>query len=175
MPFFQQFTGINAVIFYAPQLFNSLGSGSDSALLSTVIIGAVNVGCTLVAVFGVDKFGRKPLLLEAGVQMFAAEVAIAIILVSAAHACVPVLDLSLTTPVFLLHDTSMATTSSLVPLWHGTLRWGHTVEQSMLPCSYTFLGQLVYVRCCDGDVMLLTCLRQRCRALCSYPPLAALC
>jgi sugar porter (SP) family MFS transporter len=85
MPFFQQFTGINAIIFYAPQLFNSLGSGADSALLSTVIIGAVNVGCTLVAVFGVDKFGRKPLLIEAGVQMFAAEVAIAIILAITFH------------------------------------------------------------------------------------------
>lgn len=37
---FQQFTGINAIIFYAPVLFNSLGSGHTSALLNTVIIGA---------------------------------------------------------------------------------------------------------------------------------------
>ena len=37
---FQQFTGINAIIFYAPVLFNSLGSGHTAALLNTVIIGA---------------------------------------------------------------------------------------------------------------------------------------
>lgn len=80
MPLFQQFTGINAIIFYAPQLFSSLGSGQDSALLSTIIIGAVNVVSTLVAVFLVDRVGRKPLLIEAGIQMFCAEVAIAIIL-----------------------------------------------------------------------------------------------
>ena len=51
MPFFQQFTGINAIIFYAPQLFSSFGSGSGNALLSTLIIGIVNVVATLVAVF----------------------------------------------------------------------------------------------------------------------------
>ena len=37
---FQQFTGINAIIFYAPVLFNSIGSGHTAALLNTVIIGA---------------------------------------------------------------------------------------------------------------------------------------
>ncbi len=49
-------------------LFSSLGSSQTTALLSTVIVGAVNVLATLVAVFGVDRFGRRILLLEAGVQ-----------------------------------------------------------------------------------------------------------
>jgi sugar porter (SP) family MFS transporter len=80
MPFFQQFTGINAIIFYAPQLFSSLGSSQESALLSTLIIGAVNVLSTLVAVFGVDRLGRRLLLLEAGFQMFVAEVIVAVLL-----------------------------------------------------------------------------------------------
>jgi sugar porter (SP) family MFS transporter len=79
LEFFQQFTGINAIIFYAPVLFNSLGSGKTASLLS-VIIGVVNVLSTLVAVFTVDKFGRRALLLEAGVQMFLAQVATAITL-----------------------------------------------------------------------------------------------
>ena len=58
------------IIFYSPVLFSSLGSSQTTALLSTVIVGAVNVLSTLVAVFGVDKFGRRILLLEAGVQVW---------------------------------------------------------------------------------------------------------
>ncbi len=80
MPFFQQFTGINAIIFYSPVFFSSLGSGDKTALESSVIVGAVNVLATLVAVFGVDKLGRRTLLLQAGVQMFIAEVIVAILL-----------------------------------------------------------------------------------------------
>lgn len=52
----------------------------QAALESTVIVGAVNVLSTLVAVFGVDRFGRRALLLEAGFQMFVAEVIIAVLL-----------------------------------------------------------------------------------------------
>lgn len=80
MPFFQQFTGVNAIIFYSPVFFSTLGSGDKTALESTCIVGAVNVLATLVAVFGVDKLGRRTLLLEAGVQMFIAEVIVAILL-----------------------------------------------------------------------------------------------
>ncbi|KAK3027247.1 hypothetical protein RJ639_041665 [Escallonia herrerae] len=77
---FQQFTGINAIMFYAPVLFNTLGFGSDAALYSAVITGAVNVLSTVVSIYTVDKLGRRVLLLEAGVQMFLAQVIIAIIL-----------------------------------------------------------------------------------------------
>ena len=80
MPFFQQFTGINAIIFYSPVFFSSLGSGDKTALESSCIVGAVNVLSTLVAVFGVDRVGRRALLLEAGVQMFVAEILVAILL-----------------------------------------------------------------------------------------------
>lgn len=61
--------GFVQIIFYSPVLFASLGSSQSEALLSTVIVGAVNVLSTLVAVFGVDYFGRRVLLLEAGVQV----------------------------------------------------------------------------------------------------------
>ncbi|KAK3147971.1 hypothetical protein QOZ80_3BG0289020 [Eleusine coracana subsp. coracana] len=67
---FQQFTGINAIMFYAPVLFNTLGFKSDASLYSAVITGAVNVLSTLVSVYSVDRVGRRMLLLEAGVQMF---------------------------------------------------------------------------------------------------------
>lgn len=71
---FQQLTGINVIMFYAPVLFQTMGFGSDASLLSSVITGGVNVLCTLVAVFGVDKFGRRALLIEAAVQMLVSQV-----------------------------------------------------------------------------------------------------
>lgn len=77
---FQQFTGINAIMFYAPVLFDTLGFGNDAALYSSVITGAVNVLSTIVSIYCVDKLGRRVLLLEAGVQMFISQMAIAIIL-----------------------------------------------------------------------------------------------
>ncbi|MDR0532990.1 MAG: D-xylose transporter XylE [Verrucomicrobiales bacterium] len=58
---FQQFIGINVVLYYAPQIFRNMGSGTNAALLQTIIVGAVNLGFTVVAVLTVDKYGRKPL------------------------------------------------------------------------------------------------------------------
>ncbi|RWV78281.1 hypothetical protein GW17_00060772, partial [Ensete ventricosum] len=77
---FQQFTGINAIMFYAPVLFNTLGFKSSAALYSAVITGAVNVLSTVVSIYSVDKVGRRVLLLEAGVQMFLSQVVIAVVL-----------------------------------------------------------------------------------------------
>ncbi len=59
----QQITGINVFMYYAPEIFKSLGSGTDVALLQTVIIGACNVVFTIVAIRTVDRWGRKPLLI----------------------------------------------------------------------------------------------------------------
>lgn len=73
IPTFQQWVGINAIIFYAPQLFQTTGSGANAALLNTVIIGAVNVACTVVAILVVDRFGRKFLLIEGGIQLVVCE------------------------------------------------------------------------------------------------------
>lgn len=70
IPFFQQLTGINVIMFYAPVLFKTLGFGNDASLMSAVITGGVNVVATFVSIFIVDKFGRRILFLEGGVQMF---------------------------------------------------------------------------------------------------------
>jgi MFS family permease len=59
VPIFQQLTGINAIMFYAPQLFQAAGHSAESALLSTVITGAVNLGATFVAIVLVDRIGRR--------------------------------------------------------------------------------------------------------------------
>ncbi|KAL5580808.1 hypothetical protein UlMin_013250 [Ulmus minor] len=77
---FQQFTGINVIMFYAPVLFQTIGFGSDAALLSAVVTGSVNVLSTLVANFAVDRFGRRFLLIEAAVQMLIAQTIVGIIL-----------------------------------------------------------------------------------------------
>jgi sugar porter (SP) family MFS transporter len=61
---FQQITGINTVIYYAPKILQSAGFNSASgAILATVGVGVVNVGMTIVAMFLVDRAGRRPLLL----------------------------------------------------------------------------------------------------------------
>ena len=66
---FQQFVGINAVLYYAPLMFKNLGASTDSALLQTVIVGAANVLFTIIAIATVDRLGRKPLLIIGGVIM----------------------------------------------------------------------------------------------------------
>jgi MFS family permease len=71
---FQQFTGINAIMFYAPVLFQTIGFKNDASLLSSVIIGTINVLCTMVSVLSVDKVGRRGLLLESIVQMLISQV-----------------------------------------------------------------------------------------------------
>ncbi|XP_009795520.1 sugar transport protein 8-like [Nicotiana sylvestris] len=73
---FQQFTGINAIMFYAPVLFQTMGFKSDGALLSAVITGLVNVGATFVSIYAVDKLGRRKLLLQACCQMLISQLAI---------------------------------------------------------------------------------------------------
>lgn len=59
----QQITGINVFMYYAPEIFKELGSGTDVALLQTVVIGIFNVTFTLLAIRTVDRLGRKPLLI----------------------------------------------------------------------------------------------------------------
>ncbi|MFT4045340.1 MAG: D-xylose transporter XylE [Solimonas sp.] len=60
---FQQFVGINAVLYYAPLMFQNMGASTDSALLQTIIVGLANMAFTLLAMFKVDAWGRKPLML----------------------------------------------------------------------------------------------------------------
>ncbi len=61
--FFNQLSGINFVIYYAPRIFEQAGSGSDSALLSTAGIGITNLLFTLLGMYLIDRAGRKKLML----------------------------------------------------------------------------------------------------------------
>lgn len=69
---FQQFVGINVVLYYAPEIFKTMGSGTDTALMQTIIVGAINLTFTVVAILSVDKFGRKPLQIIGALGMAAA-------------------------------------------------------------------------------------------------------
>ena len=64
---FQQAVGINAVLYYAPRIFNDMGMGNP--MMQTVMMGVINISFTLVAVFTVEKIGRKPLLIWGSVGM----------------------------------------------------------------------------------------------------------
>jgi MFS transporter, SP family, xylose:H+ symportor len=73
---FQQFVGINAVLYYAPLMFQNMGASADSALLQTVIVGGANVIFTVVAIVTVDRWGRKPLLVTGAVIMAVSMIAL---------------------------------------------------------------------------------------------------
>ncbi|WP_081489151.1 D-xylose transporter XylE [Shimwellia blattae] len=66
---FQQFVGINVVLYYAPEVFKTLGASTDLALLQTIIVGVINLSFTVLAIMTVDKFGRKPLQIIGAVGM----------------------------------------------------------------------------------------------------------
>jgi SP family arabinose:H+ symporter-like MFS transporter len=71
---FQQITGINAVLYYAPRIFERAGFERVSAIGQSTIVGLVNMLFTIVAILLVDKVGRKPLLLIAAAGMGASQV-----------------------------------------------------------------------------------------------------
>jgi sugar porter (SP) family MFS transporter len=66
---FNQVSGINAIIYYAPRIFEMTGLGRSSSLLSTVGIGAVNFLFTLIALQFIDRIGRKTLMLIGSVGL----------------------------------------------------------------------------------------------------------
>jgi SP family sugar:H+ symporter-like MFS transporter len=66
---FQQIIGINTIIYYAPTTLTNVGYGNEAAIYANLIIGAINVLMTLVAIRLIDRAGRKPLLLAGLVGM----------------------------------------------------------------------------------------------------------
>lgn len=62
MAFFNQFSGINAFLYYAPRIFEAAGLGQETALLSSIGIGIINLVFTLVGVALIDKYGRRLLM-----------------------------------------------------------------------------------------------------------------
>lgn len=59
----QQITGINAVFFYAPTIFEQSGIGADAAFMQAILVGLTNIVFTIVAMLLIDRLGRRPLLI----------------------------------------------------------------------------------------------------------------
>ncbi|KAK1564083.1 general substrate transporter [Colletotrichum navitas] len=79
--FFQQWTGINAVLYYAPQIFGQLGlSETTTSLLATGVVGVVMFIATIPAVLWIDRVGRKPVLTVGAIGMGTCHLIIAVIL-----------------------------------------------------------------------------------------------
>jgi MFS transporter, SP family, xylose:H+ symportor len=66
---FQQFVGINVVLYYAGNIFRNMGASTNSSLLQTILVGSINLTFTVVAILTVDKFGRKPLMIIGALGM----------------------------------------------------------------------------------------------------------
>lgn len=63
LAFFQQITGINAIFYYAPTIFEQAGGSTDASFLQAIVVGLTNLIFTFVAIYLIDKLGRKPLLI----------------------------------------------------------------------------------------------------------------
>ncbi|CAF2065420.1 unnamed protein product, partial [Brassica napus] len=70
LPAFQQLTGMNSILFYAPVMFQSLGFGGSASLISSTMTNAALVIAAIMSMYSADKFGRRFLLLEASFEMF---------------------------------------------------------------------------------------------------------
>ncbi|HEX8712654.1 MAG TPA: D-xylose transporter XylE [Terracidiphilus sp.] len=73
---FQQFVGINVVLYYATDIFKGMGLTTNASLFQTIIVGAVNLAFTVVAIVTVDHFGRRPLQIVGALVMAVAMLAL---------------------------------------------------------------------------------------------------
>uniref|UniRef100_A0A7N0ZU49 Major facilitator superfamily (MFS) profile domain-containing protein n=1 Tax=Kalanchoe fedtschenkoi TaxID=63787 RepID=A0A7N0ZU49_KALFE len=80
IPAFQQLTGMNSILFYAPVIFQSLGFGSRASLYSAVISNAALVVAALISMALVDRFGRRAFFLEAGAEMILCMIGVSTVL-----------------------------------------------------------------------------------------------
>ena len=97
---FQQAVGINAVLYYAPRIFQDMGM--QNPMVQTVIMGIVNISFTLVAVFTVEKWGRKPLLITGSIGMAVGAFLVAITFGNASLSTVTMLSIMLYSAAFMM-------------------------------------------------------------------------
>ena len=96
---FQQIIGINAVLYFAPRIFESMGMGNP--MFQTVLMGVINITFTLVAVFTVEKLGRKPLLITGSLGMAVGAIGVALSNVVTLPAIIPVISIMVYSACFM--------------------------------------------------------------------------
>jgi len=78
--FFQQWTGVNAILYYAPSIFNALGlTGNTTSLLATGVVGIVMWAATIPTVIWLDRVGRRPILISGAFIMATCHIIVAIL------------------------------------------------------------------------------------------------
>ncbi|MFR9651646.1 MAG: D-xylose transporter XylE [Rikenellaceae bacterium] len=98
---FQQAIGINAVLYYAPRIFESAGA-EGGGMMQTVIMGVINILFTVIAIVTVDKFGRKPLLIIGSIGMAVGAFAVAMCDSMGIKGIVPVLSIIVYAAFFMM-------------------------------------------------------------------------
>lgn len=78
----QQTVGINAVLYFAPKMFENMGASTNAALFNTILVGVTMVVFTLVSLVTVDRWGRKPLLIWGAVIMAVSMIVLGLIFAS---------------------------------------------------------------------------------------------
>ncbi|KAI0018588.1 putative hexose transport-related protein [Xylariomycetidae sp. FL0641] len=122
--FFQQWTGINAILYYAPSIFSGLGQSSNtSSLLATGVVGIVMFVATIPAVLWIDRVGRKPLLTVGAIGMATCHIIIAVIVAKDA-------DRWTSEPA--------AGWAAVVMVWLFTIHFGY----SWGPCSWIIIAEI---------------------------------
>ena len=96
---FQQIVGINAVLYFAPRIFESMGV--NKPMIFTVIMGVVNISFTLLAIYTVEKFGRKPLLIVGSLLMSMGAAGVALINIITLPAWVAVMSILIYSAAFM--------------------------------------------------------------------------
>ena len=96
---FQQIIGINAVLYFAPRIFESMGLGNP--MMYTVFMGIINISFTLLAIFTVERLGRKPLLISGSVRRAVGAFGVAFSNVFEVPSIVPVISILVYSAAFM--------------------------------------------------------------------------
>ncbi|TDZ34286.1 Quinate permease [Colletotrichum spinosum] len=122
--FFQQWTGINAVLYYAPQIFGQLGlSSNTTSLLATGVVGVAMMIATIPAVLWIDRLGRKPVLTVGAIGMGTCHIIIAVILAK---------------NIDRFHEEPAAGWASICMVWLFVVHFGY----SWGPCAWIIIAEV---------------------------------